>query len=55
MFNLAELILAVYEKNQNWREEILAIEEKIHFWRKEILADFGGFLVNPPKFLPLRY
>jgi len=46
--------LAVYEKNQNWREEILAIEEKIHFWRKEILADFGGFLVNPPKFLAAK-
>jgi len=45
MFNLAELILAVYEKNQNWREEILAIEEKIHF---------GGFLVNPPKFLAAK-
>jgi len=49
--------LAVYEKNQNWREEVLAIEVKFHFWLVNFLADFGRFVLNPqnpPNFLHLR-
>jgi len=50
--NLAELILAVPEKNQKWREEILEAEDKLYFWREET---FSETTKSAKKFFPLKY